>query len=160
MTSYSQHNSEPPFVSFPQADDIWRVIDIVRAASNQTISESTVATDYQIAPRQAKYYLDAGRYLGLIQINSNGYCATAEGREITELSTELKRKKLQSVLGERPVFYEISQRIHDSGKDVQSEAADIVAQYHPGLSRATQLRRAQCAIAWIKAIYPVKDEYK
>lgn len=144
---------EPPFVAFPQADDIWRVAEIVGIAAENKTTEDRVAVFYKFAPRQAKYYLDAARYLGLVQMTSTGYVATSEGQSFSALKLDEKRRSLQRILSQRSIFAENLSKVSDEDDARQLDALMAsIAKFHD-LSRATLKRRAQCALAWMKAVF-------
>lgn len=144
---------EPPFVAFPQADDIWRVAEIVDKAAKNRITEDEIATFYKFAPRQAKYYLDAARYLGLVQMTSTGYVATPDGRSFSILTSDEKRRALQRILSQRSIFAENISKVSDQDDAGQLDALMAsISRFHD-LSHATLKRRAQCALTWMKVIF-------
>ena len=54
-------------ITFPQADTISRVINLVELLKDNPMSKSSITSKYAFDARQTNYYTDAGRYLGLIQ---------------------------------------------------------------------------------------------
>jgi hypothetical protein len=51
----------------PQADDFERVIDLVEFLAKEPSTKDDIATQYPIVPRQIDYYVNAARYLGLVE---------------------------------------------------------------------------------------------
>ena len=50
----------------PQADDLERVIDLTAFLAEEPSSKEDIEARYPIVPRQVDYYLNAARYLGLV----------------------------------------------------------------------------------------------
>src|SRR5699024_5587182 len=56
----------PQSVTFPQADDMRKVIDIIDATAAGVLTNAELCERYEFVERQANYYATAARYLGFI----------------------------------------------------------------------------------------------
>ena len=74
---------EPEDVPFPQADKIERVLNLCELLREQDLSKQDITEQYAFDSRQADYYANAARYLGLIEKNSSAlYSLSKSGRRI------------------------------------------------------------------------------
>lgn len=62
----------PPDTPFPQADRLERVLDLLLLLDGGEADLNQVSENYQFTPRQARYYSDAARFLGLVDRQSGG----------------------------------------------------------------------------------------
>jgi hypothetical protein len=59
-------------IPFPQADSFERIINLCELLKQKiTLTKEDITTSYDFDKRQTNYYTDAGRYLGLINKESN-----------------------------------------------------------------------------------------
>lgn len=57
---------QEPEISFPQADSMSRIINLIELLHEKPMTRNSITTEYAFDVRQTNYYTDAGRYLGLI----------------------------------------------------------------------------------------------
>ncbi|MBR0167312.1 MAG: hypothetical protein IJQ08_01430, partial [Synergistaceae bacterium] len=81
-----QITDEPYGIPFPQADTFERVINLCELLNERSMSKLEITEQYAFDERQAYYYVNSARYLGLAEKTShNGktvYTLTSEGRKI------------------------------------------------------------------------------
>lgn len=58
--------AEEPPVSFPQANSMSRIINLIELLYEKPMTKQDITSQYAFDGRQTNYYTDAGRYLGLI----------------------------------------------------------------------------------------------
>lgn len=63
----TQRIEPEPQVSFPQADNMSRIINLVELLNEKPMTKQDITTEYAFDKRQTNYYTDAGRYLGLVE---------------------------------------------------------------------------------------------
>lgn len=81
-----------PQVPFPQADSFERVINLCELLLDNELTKDDVTVNYGFDKRQTDYYFNAGRYLGLMDINSNKQLLlTTEGKRIISLPTRARQ---------------------------------------------------------------------
>ena len=132
----------PPEVPFPQADSLERVIDLVEAAAqNETLL-------YGFSDRQAGYYLNAARYLGLVEPQGNHL--TAAGRTFLESQRHARHILILQAMVARPVWREALRSMEQSGELPASGAIQEWISLHTRLGEATLRRRAQTVLSWLR----------
>jgi len=76
-------------IPFPQADIFERVINICELLNEQEMGHADITENYSFDKRQASYYTDAARYLGLVEKAETKkekiYTLTKRGKEILRL---------------------------------------------------------------------------
>ena len=78
---------EPSGIPFPQADTFGRVINLCELLRDNPRAKQDITEQYAFNARQADYYANAGRYLGLIGKDSTSlYSLSTLGRKILAMS--------------------------------------------------------------------------
>ncbi|MGL4941778.1 MAG: type II restriction enzyme [Thermoguttaceae bacterium] len=145
---------EKTSVPFPQADDISRVLNLCESLVANDLSKEAVASLYQFAPRQADYYANAGRFLGLIQKHNAVFSLTVEGRRVFSLPTKLRLVAVAEKILARPVFRDAFIALISKGiLPPYEQLAQLISQ-ETGLpsSSDTVRRRASTVAHWVNWI--------
>lgn len=154
----------PPIIldPFPQADDFNKVIDLVNYLENNDVQASEIADEFEFTLRQADYYFNAAKALGLATSykrsdGANMKCLTKLGSEICKLDSieqqsfyTLRLKEIGAVKKTLKFW------LTEGSKPSKSEVAQFLENDPAGksLSRTTLERRATTVIswaAWVKA---------
>lgn len=144
-----------PRISFPQADDFQRVINICELLESQDLSRDDVTEEYAFDIRQTNYYTDAARYLGLVNKKREGirpiYSLSDFGRRIMKLNYKQRQLALCKCILEHEVFYEIfllyqSGSVPDRNKIVRIMKRSELYRIE---SESTYVRRASTISGWI-----------
>lgn len=144
-----------PRISFPQADDFQRVINICELLESQDLSRDDVTEEYAFDIRQTNYYTDAARYLGLVNKKREGirpiYSLSDFGRRIMKLNYKQRQLALCKCILEHEVFYEIfllyqSGSVPDRNKIVRIMKRSKLYRIE---SESTYVRRASTISGWI-----------
>ncbi len=98
--------SDPPGIPFPQADDFEKVINIVELVHAGFNEKEDFADYFAFDKRQADYYFNAARYLGLVDKNKETVRLTRQGREVAEASRNKRHTLLIRTILLRKVFYD------------------------------------------------------
>lgn len=119
-----------PGVPFPQADSFARVISLLE----NPVAKAEMPEAFGFTPRQADYYTNAARYLGLHRLDG-----TRDERNLT----------LVEALASRPVFREMVELVVDAGRPITKEEAEsLMRTAGLGLGESTLRRRAATVAAW------------
>lgn len=149
---------EPLDIPSPQANSFKRIINLCEELKKKDLSKKEIYINYDFASRQADYYVNAGRYLGLIdkvQINKKSiYSLSALGEKI--LNKEYKERQLSFVkliLSHR-AFNKVL-RLYLQRNKIPSiiEIMDIMKDSNMKFtSKSTFKRRAESLESWINWI--------
>lgn len=117
-------------VPFPQADSFARVISLLE----NPVPKAEMPEAFGFTPRQADYYTNAARYLGLTKLSG-----TRDERNLA----------LVEALASRPVFREMVRYVVDKHRALsKNEAAGFMRAANLGLSETTLRRRSATVAAW------------
>lgn len=142
--------TEPLEIPFPQANDMRKVIDVVDAVYAGYTQRRAVTEFYEFADRQASYYVDAARYLGLLVTTRAGYSLTPEGVAFASSSPSDRLRRMASAMLERPVVRMAVERMLVRGTAPDRvELAELIAASRPELRGATLERRASSLAQWL-----------
>lgn len=143
--------SLPEEIPFPQADDLRRVIDVVDAVGKGSSSQADLASIYEFDKRQADYYGNAARFLGLLERGGPGAFSLSEAGHRFLVSPLPRRNVL---LAERiaslPVYRAALAWMleHHALPDYRA-VAEWIAEA-TGLSGATAQRRSATVLRWMQ----------
>ncbi|MGB3191943.1 MAG: translation elongation factor [Limnoraphis sp.] len=147
-----------PDITFPQADDFNKVVDLLTLLSENDLTKDEITTKYQFTARQTNYYTDAGRYLGLVdKIKTSGskeitFCLTEEGRSLMSKKHKSKILSLIKTILKYPVFYKtFEMRLQTGEIPKRNQVSDMMS--HLNLNNNTKYRRSQTVISWMKWIW-------
>lgn len=138
--------------SLPQANDLDKVIDVMTYIHyHPGCSEADIANFIGFAVRQARYYVDACRYLGLVEKN----------RYPSVVCEDIFRSNPHNVterIFERIITDELMGQVFARAfvlpeSDLDDYARELVAFYHPEIaSSSTFKRRAHIIVLWCNRI--------
>lgn len=137
-----------PAVPFPQANSFERVVNLLELIALQPLSKAEITQRYDFDPRQADYYSNAARYLGLAEPVEDTWEPTEHGRRVIEQpQRDARNAALIRALAARRVFREVLELSLARGA-VASTAEICAAMDGLGLSLATSRRRASTVARW------------
>lgn len=137
-----------PAVPFPQANSFERVVNLLELIALQPLSKAEITQRYDFDPRQADYYANAARYLGLAEPVEDTWEPTEHGRRVIEQpQRDARNAALIRALAARRVFREVLELSLARGA-VASIAEICAAMDGLGLSLATSRRRASTVARW------------
>ena len=120
---------ERPQVPFPQADSFARVISLLE----NPVAKAEMPSVFGFSPRQADYYTNAARYLGVDELRGS-----RDERNLT----------LVEALAARPVFREMLESVAQSERALTvDEAMALMRAAELGLGDSTLRRRAGTVVA-------------
>lgn len=137
-----------PAVPFPQANSFERVVNLLELIALQPLNKAEITQRYDFDPRQADYYANAARYLGLAEPVEDTWEPTERGRRVIEQpQRDARNGALIRALAARRVFREVLELSLARGA-VASTAEICAAMDGLGLSLATSRRRASTVARW------------
>lgn len=143
----------------PQANDIKRVINIVR---KKALGEEVTYQNIEgiSSDRQLKYHLHAAKCLGLLKDN---YSISASGRFFSLIDTTDGQYSYLANQFESAEFgwcWMKWAKVSSITKLDPSTAADFVKESVNGLNEGTSERRATCLSSWLKLLQPFAQKYE
>jgi hypothetical protein len=161
IASKSIDNPHIALTTFPQANSISRVFETVRILVDSPRSISDLAYTFKFDPRQAKYYLDAALYLGLvIKPPQKGADVSWKPSSLaikifSDESLDRDSELVKIVLTCTPFAIAFKASL-DSGVVPNSEAIAYLVKDEPEfdeLSWTTTLRRSSTIRAWLEWVF-------
>ncbi len=142
-------------VPFPQADSFSRVIGTIELINNGINTANGIGVEIGFEGRQGKYYIDALRYLGLVQRGEKygKYKLSSEGTMLVKLDAKARNGKLIELILNHKPFYEVYEYYYEN-KELPTKAfvKDIIRKYIPSMAEKTVDRRASTIRGWIQWI--------
>jgi hypothetical protein len=152
-------------VPFPQADSFERVINLCELLNEKyTLSKEQVTQNYNFTPRQADYYFNAGKYLGLLQRKKEDgttiFCLTQEGADLFNLSIFNRQIKfIKLILSHRIFNNALSVYLKSAIKPSKRDIIQIMCNSNlENIADDTSNRRASTVISWINWIIDLARE--
>lgn len=154
---------EEPEISFPQADLMSRVVNLVELLYEKPMTKQDITTFYSFDERQTNYYTDAGRYLGLVDKIDKAHSPSGEilfqlsrrGRNIMSMAYRERQLAIATQILSHRVFYETLKLCLQCGEmPSRRTVVQIMKQsnlYHVQ-SDVTYQRRASTVAGWINWI--------
>jgi len=151
MLSSTSENQDDYNVPFPQANDLNKVIDTVYAIREGLETDDLLCAKFGFVSRQAGYYKNAGRYLGLID---DDWRITRVGVQLVgETRRDARNELIVRQLLSRPIFRAAICKLRDLQYDLDKfstkDLVELVAQ-RPDIGASTPTRRSSTVRAWMK----------
>lgn len=144
-----------PQIPFPQADSFDRLINLCESLKIQDLTLEDITINNAFDIRQARYYADAGRYLGLIMEQKSSYTLTNEGRDILQLSYNQRQLRFASCILKHRAFME-TYKISMTDGHIPDKLIIVGIMKNSSLynihTDSTFERRAQTIISWVNWI--------
>lgn len=151
-------HGEPKGVPFPQADKMWRIINLAEMLAEAPMTKAEIAERYSFTPRQAEYYSNAARYLGLVDSDGGRHlCASKLMQRLMKKPYKLRQLEYVKLILRSQVFYDSFQKVHitNTGTAVLPSLDDIIAIMRAYLffgSGGMYQRRSQSVRGWLEWI--------
>lgn len=144
----------PPGVTFPQADDLAKVLDLLDAVAAGITDVEGLINRYEFSERQVSYYTSAGKYIGFLNPNTRERELTALGEKFVRSSRLTRRTMVMEALAALPVFREMLEHIAATGDvnqrrdEIATDISLAAASQKLPLNQETTKRRASTVISW------------
>jgi len=151
---------DDPKLPFPQANSMERIINLCELLyDNEFISKENITQNYDFNSRQTDYYLNAGKYLGLIcdekRDGDLGGILTEKGKNIFELSIKERQIEFIKAILSHKVYNEVLKKYFENGEmPTKKGIVEImkVSNLYNINSDITFLRRSSTILSWINWI--------
>lgn len=159
-------NPQIALATFPQANSISKVFETVRILVNNPRTIPELAFSFDFDPRQAKYYLDAALYLGLVLkpsrrgLDERWKPSSLAIKLFKENSTNRDAELAKLVLGCTP-FAIAFETCLSASRVLDAETIAYLVKDEPefdDLSWTTTLRRSSTIRAWLDWIFSISTE--
>lgn len=157
-----------PEIPFPQANSFERVINLCELLTEKYfITKEEITANYDFDERQTDYYINAGRYLGLLQIdrdkvtNQIGCSLTKKGKHIFSINLIDRQKEFVKIIITHLAFKETLMLYLENGEiPNKNEIVEIMkrSNLYGIASDSTYFRRASTIIGWINWIMKQIEE--
>ncbi|MDB5049230.1 MAG: hypothetical protein JWO30_2301 [Fibrobacteres bacterium] len=142
-----------PEGTFPQANDLDKVVDSIQAAGNGDVTKAGIAALFGFDERQGDYYANAACYLGLLKRAGTAFGITEAGTAFNALRSRSERtgalvRRMLEIPSLREAVRLLVERGFRAEKIAQAELADVI-RVHTGLGASTPERRAGTVRAWL-----------
>jgi len=148
-----------PKIPFPQADSFERIINFCELLKQKEfISKEEITQNYDFDTRQTDYYLNAGKYLGLIEkgrdpfTKQTGCFLTNKGKQVFNLNLIDRQKEFVKLVVSHSAFKQTLKNYLENGEMPSKETiVEIMKQskLHNVNSDVTYFRRASTIVGWI-----------
>lgn len=158
MLNATQAVAETSDVPFPQSDSFGRVIDLLQQLkfAGGTLTKEEITTLHAFDGRQADYYANAGRYLGVIERAKGSagsyYQLTNKANEILAMNQRNRQLALAKlIVGHETFGNTLRLYLSQSSRPTKEQVIAIMkqAQLNRVESEKTIARRASTVLAWV-----------
>lgn len=157
---------EEPKVSFPQADSMSRIVNLVELLYEKPMTKQDITSEYAFDERQTNYYTDAGRYLELIDKfhDEDGnivFQLSTCGRRIMSLEYKERQLAIITQILKHKVFNE-TLKLHLQYGEMPNKQTIVQIMKRENLYRveaySTYLRRSSTVVGWVNWILGAIEE--
>jgi hypothetical protein len=164
----STRNVCEPQIPFPQANSFERVINLCELLhQKEFLSKEEITNNYDFDLRQTDYYINAGRYLGIIEsckaplTGYSGCVLSKKGRKIFSLGLMERQIQFVKLIVSHKVFRE-TLKLHLENNERPQKETVVEIMHQSGLfqvdSSSTYMRRASTVIGWVNWIINQLEE--
>lgn len=158
--------AEPNDVPFPQANSLERIFNLCELInSSEILSKVEITENYAFDSRQTDYYLNACKYLGLVEIGiNNGLVSgwlSAKGKALFKGDINHRRVAFIELILSKNAFNEtLKLYLIKASKPTSEEIVEIMKQskLNNVESESTYYRRASTIVKWINWIVEQIEE--
>ena len=137
-------------IPFPQADNMLLVIHLVKKIARAPLTTSAITEFLGYDKRQADYYANAGRWLGLLDAHKQ---ITQRGTQFAQATPHHQKTLLIAALFATPFFYEMAKFLITQHTVPSKDFIFAQMQLHTQLgiyNQTTLRRRAQTVYSWLR----------
>jgi hypothetical protein len=142
--------------SFPQADSLPRLLDVLALAAYQPkVDESVIAEQFGLSARQGAYYFSAAAYVGLVYKRGGWIKPTPDGARINAMSDHVEqRSAVFDMVVQLAVFSQAARHLSGFGElPPLEEVSQWVRDEDQKVNDTTASRRANTVLSWIEMVH-------
>lgn len=156
---------QEPSISFPQADRMSRIINLIELLNDNSMTKQEITTEYAFDERQTNYYTDAGIYLGFIEKTHNKkgnilFKLSPSGQALMEYSYKERQIAIAKEILKHKPFNE-TLKLHLQHGFMPDKQKIIQIMKNSNLYRvdsaSTYSRRASTVTGWVNWILSIID---
>lgn len=154
---------EDPDLSFPQSDDLDKVINLCELLyqKDDGMSKKEISEEFGFVIRQAGYYGSSARYLDLVSYDDKNYRLTEKGEKIFGLPLKQRQFELVSLLlSHEPFNIVMKDYLKESSRPTVRKTKELIVDcklYKVGKETTTFGRRCSTVLSWIDWIFDRVD---
>ncbi len=148
----TQETYNPKGIPVPQANDLNKVIDLLKFLENRSADKFEIAEYFEFNDRQGDYYGNAASYIGLVRKEGAFFQLTTNGKKIINIKNRNDRniQVIKSIL-ETKLFNDLLRLyLKEDNKISDMQIIDRIAQ--EGLTGRTPSRRSGSVKSWLNWI--------
>lgn len=144
-----------PNIPFPQADSFERVINLCELLyQSSELGGDDITQNYDFEGRQTHYYVDAGRYLGLIDKERRDgnmtYFLTERGEKLFDMPiVERQIAFIRAILAHEPFNRALKLYLDGDARPTPTQIVHIMRGCHLQYADTTAHRRAHTLLSWL-----------
>lgn len=144
-----------PSIPFPQADSFERVINLCELLYKNDLTKNNITIGYGFDKRQTDYYVNAGKYLGLIKEQDGIISLSSEGKRIMGKSPTRRQLGFVHQILQHAVFNDVLKAQFKTGTLLSKTDISEVMKKYPLFNvkkESTYTRRASTVSSWVNWI--------
>ena len=154
LTDDNQDNTDIPFI---QANSMDRIISLLENMYDNPMSTAQITQLMDFEPRQADYYYNAGRYLGLFEKKTEDgnkiVHLTKLGCKVFRMNYKERQLKLVSLILEHRIFAECFDYVITNGEFPEQKYVQNIMRRLNVCSDNLIARRSSSVLGWLKWIF-------
>ncbi len=140
-------------IPFPQANDLGKIYATFLLIPETGLSKFEVMEMFDLVEREGAYYLDALRYIGVVEKVSIKYYLTEIGYTLRKKESSVTRKGFCDVILSHKLLSQLHEIYIDKANTIELKECIANAIFHnTNLNMNTATRRASSIISWFKWI--------
>ena len=149
---------EDPDIPFPQSNDLYKTINLCELIyyGDKVMSKEDITEEFGFVHRQASYYADSARYLGLLDYVDKKYILTELGEKTFSKPLKQRQFELAKIILSHEPFNIVMANYLDKGVSPSTEEIKELIYhcklYNVGKERSTFGRRCSTVKSWINWI--------
>ena len=149
---------EEPSLPFPQADSFRRIINLCELLYEKDLTKDDITSTYDFDKRQTDYYLNAGKYLGLIietESDETASMLSKTGRNLFRLNNRERQLEIVKLILQHTAFNKtVLLYIKKAEEPTRDEVVEIMrsSELFKVQSDSTYRRRASTVLSWTRWI--------
>ena len=144
-----------PFIPFPQADSFERVINLCELLQRRDLTKNDITLEYGFDKRQTDYYINAGKYLDLIEEHDGIVSLSSTGTNIMNKSPVKRQLGFVHQILQHAVFNDVLKEQFKTGSLLlKTNISEVMKKYtlYNVKKESTYIRRASTVSSWINWI--------
>lgn len=144
-------------IPFIQADSMSRIISLMENLSKNPMTEKDIASLMDFELRQARYYYNAGNYLGLFEKHKENTQILIRlsklGDQVYDMNYKKRQLKIVGLILEHKIFAELFDYVIENGTFPEKRMVITKMKKYNVCSNNLVVRRSSSILAWLRWIF-------